>query len=310
MRVLITGGTGFLGSFVARQLVADGHDVVLYDLVPDESMIADFSADVSVVQGDIREAETLARTFEAHDVDCLIHTAALLRTTCEAKPTLAIDVNGVGTTRLLDLANVFGVERVVMASSIATYGYQRPADDLHVTEESPRLPSNLYGSCKVLNEDVGRHYADQYGTSVLALRFGTVYGPGQSRGSNAFKMALFERSLAGEPVTLEGVSMKPNWLYVRDAVDAVVRATAHDGEGFEAVNVHSGVATIEEAGRIVEEEIPGADVTYREEPPASRPGTWPIMDLSKAEKLLGYTPTYDLRAGTRDYVETLEYGGS
>lgn len=306
MRCLVTGGTGFLGSHLAARLVEDDHDVILYDTRTDGPLVSAIEDDVTIVQGDIREAETLCRTLQREDVDTVVHTAALLRSASGEKPTLAVDVNGVGTTRLLELADLAGVERAVLASSIAVYGYSPLGTAARVTESSPCEPTNVYGACKVLNEQIGRHVSSVGEMSVTALRFGTVYGPGQARGSSDFKSSLFERTFAGEPVTVRGSTMRPNWLYVRDAVESIVLSLTERDGGFSVFNVHSGIASLEEAVRIVEEERPDASVTLREEPPDSRPGAWPLMDISRAEERLGYTPRYDLREGIRDYYRTLE----
>lgn len=305
MNVLVTGGTGFIGSHVARQLLQAGESVVLYDYAPDRSRIADIKDDVTVVRGDVREAETMARTMTEQSVDCIVHLAAVLTTTARENPVMAVDVNALATARVLDLASTLGVDRAVVASSIAVYGFSDSTDEFHVTEGSPRRPSNLYGSCKVLSEDIGRTYARERDLGVTALRFGTAFGPRRTTGASTFTSDLVEEPFAGRPITVRGKNVRLNWLYVKDAARAVRRAVATGDEGYRVFNVYSDVGSMADAGAAVEAEIADADVTVREGLPGSIPGAWPIMDVSKARDELGFTPSYDLRDAVRDYVQEL-----
>lgn len=305
MTYLVTGGTGFIGALVAEELVDRGRDVVLYDYEPDEARVASVADDVTIVRGDIRRAEGLARAFETHDVDRIIHLASLLGSSSESDPLLAIDVNVRGAGLVFDVAEAFGVERFVNASSIAVYGYRDPSTVPDVDEESPREPNTIYGSCKTFNEDIGRRYA-RGGMTVTSLRFGSVYGPGREAGASAFTSAMVEESARGNSITIPGVGA-PNWLYVKDAAAALVHAAeTRDGGGYENYNLMGEIATIEEAADVVRELVPGADIETTDEPPGTLPGVWVRMSTEKVREELGFAPRYDLRDGIEDHLRAIE----
>lgn len=304
MAYLITGGTGFIGANVARQLLDRGRDVVLFDYEPDEERLGDVADDVTVVRGDVRRAESMARVFATHDVDRVIHLASLLGSGSELDPPLSIDINVHGTALLFDLAAAHGVERIVNASSVATYGYHDPDEVGDVDETSPRRPNTMYGSCKVINEDIGRRYAEE-GMTVTSLRFGSVYGPGRDAGASAFTSTLVELPARGEPVTVPGVGA-PNWLYVDDAAGGLVHAAeTRDDGGYENYNLHGEIASLETAADYVRDLVPGADVETTAEAPSTIPGVWMRMDTTKIRDELGYEPTYDLRSGMAAHLDAL-----
>jgi len=304
MTYLITGGTGFIGSNVARLLVDRDREVVLYDYEPDEDRLGDVADDVTVVRGDIRRPEHLARVFERYGVDRVIHLASLLGAGSERDPPLTMDINVRGTSLVFDLANTYGVDRFVNASSIAVYGYHDPSEVDDIDETSPRRPNTLYGSCKSINEDIGRRYAEE-GMTVTSLRFGSVFGPGRDAGASAFTTALVELPAQGEPVTVPGVGA-PNWLYVEDAAAGLVEAAETRDDGtYENYNLYGEITSIEAAADIVRDLVPGAEIETTNAPPEALPGVWMRMDRSKIEDELGFTPAYDLRAAIEDHLETV-----
>lgn len=306
MTYLITGGTGFIGSVVASKLVDRGEDVVLFDHEPDEERLGDLAEDVTVVRGDVRRAESLARVFAAHDVDRVIHLASLLGAGSELDPPLSVDINVGGTAKVLDLAAAHGVKGIVNASSIAVFGYHDPAEVGAVDETAPKRPNTVYGSSKAFNEDIGRRYAEEDMT-VTSLRFGSVYGPGRDAGASAFTTALIELPVRGEPVTVPGIG-SPNWLYVDDAAGGLVHAAETRDDGtYQNYNLHGEIAEIETAADHVRDLVPGAEIETTDEEPSALPGVWMRMDTTKIREELGYEPEYALRSGIEAHLAALGY---
>lgn len=301
---LITGGTGFIGSVLASKLIDRGEDVVLFDYEPNEERLA-VADDVTIVRGDVRRAETLARVFADHDVDRVVHLASLLGAGSELDPPLSVDINVHGTALVLDLAAAHGVDRVVNASSVAVFGYHDPTEVADVDESSPRRPNTIYGSCKSINEDICQRYTED-GMTITSLRFGSVYGPGRDAGASAFTTALIERPTRGEPVTVPGVG-SPNWLYVEDAADGLLHAAESRDDGtYENYNLHGEIGSIETAADIVKELVPAADITTTDQAPGALPGVWMRMETSKIRDELGFEPAYDLRSGIGAHLSALE----
>ena len=311
MTTLITGGTGFIGAYAARRLAEAGHSLVLLDVAPDPSAVDDVEGDVELVRGDVRDAEAVARTVVEHDVDSVVHLAALLTRSVRRQPVRGVDVNARATARLLELGATLGVDRFVLASTVAVYGVHDPTAPAEaVTEETPLRPTNLYAACKVLSEHLGRVAAEDHDLTVTALRFGTAFGPGRETGASAFTSSLVEGPLAGEAVTVRGRGRPLNWLYVKDAARAIERAAALDGGGFEVLNVASDVAPVEAACEAVRAAIPSAELTVLDETPAEPPWVWPPMDTSRAERVLGFSPAFDLDAAVRDYLDEVRAAGA
>lgn len=311
MAYLITGGTGFVGSHAAEQLVERGRDVVLYDYAPDSDRIARFEDDVTVAQGDIRRPDKLARVFREHDIDRVIHTAYLLGGISKRDPVAATEVNGLGTTYVYDLAATFDVERVVNASSIAVYGYVDADEDVEVNENSPRNADTVYGSCKVFNEDMGRHYADEHGMTVTSMRFGSVFGAGRESGASKFASDLIEKPVRGDSVSIPGKYREPNWLYVKDAAASLVHAAEHRSDGYDVFNVRTGIESIDSVADIVRDEIPDADIELETELSSeffSGNWNWVKMNVEKAERELGFTPQYTVESAVLDHIESIRSG--
>ena len=167
MRPLVTGALGAIGSAVIRRLVQDGDRPVAFDLRPDIELIEDVVADVDVEAGDIRDWATVARAITEHDVDCLIHLAAILPDQAQQDPKLAVEVNVGGTVVICELARALGLRRVVMASSKGVYKrvggeFGHPSYKL-LDEDYAIGPDGVYDITKYAAEQVGMNYAQTHG---------------------------------------------------------------------------------------------------------------------------------------------------
>jgi UDP-glucose 4-epimerase len=305
--VLVTGGTGFLGSYVAEELVAEGHDVVAYDLSTDDRILSKLgiAEDVAIRRGDVSEATDVIRAVRETGATRVIHLAALLTNAARDNPRTALDVNVVGTNNVLEAARVLDdqIERVAWASSAAVYAtpdnYEMPVD-----EDDLVYPETLYGATKEYNEHQTRVYHEEYGVSHVGLRPTVAYGPYRETGGSAFLANIVEKPALGESFSVEYGDQAIDWQHARDIAQAFrLAAFAPEADlGQRVYNVRGELATIREAVETVRTILPDADLTVSGE--GRLPWTQDL-DMTAAARDLGYEVAYDLETGFRSYIDTL-----
>jgi nucleoside-diphosphate-sugar epimerase len=306
--VLVTGGTGFLGSYVAEDLVDAGHDVVAYDRSTDDRILAKLGVadDVTVRRGDVSEATDVVRAVRETGATHVIHLAALLTNTARENPRSALDVNVVGTNNVFEAARTLDdqVERVVWASSAAVYAPPHNYDAEFVDEDELVYPDTLYGATKEYNEHQARVYQEDHDLSLVGLRPTVAYGPYRETGGSAFLANIVEKPAVGESFSVEYGDQVIDWQHARDIAQAFRRAAvAPEADlGRRVYNVRGELATIREAVETVRAILPDADLTVSDE--GELPWTQ-NLDMTAAQRDLGYQVEYDLETGFRSYVNTL-----
>lgn len=225
-RWLITGGTGFLGSHIARRLLDDGIHPVLFDIAPLPPDDADIADRVTFIQGDVQDRDAIRRALDG--VDVVIHAAAALPIQASKRKIYATNVRG--TRYVLHEAWKAGIRRVVFISSTAVYGVPK----VHpIDETSPLHPLGHYGSSKVVGEQLCRDY-QQRGLQVNIIRPKTFLGTGRL---GVFEI-LFEWIAEGRRIPLLGDGTNHyQLLEVTDLVDAIVRAATNPDVVNETMNV-------------------------------------------------------------------------
>ena len=306
--VLVTGGTGFIGSFVAADLLEHGHDVVAYDLSTDTSILEklDVADDVSVVRGDVTDPTDVVRTVKETETTRIVHLAALLTTTARRQPRGAIDVNITGTNNVFEAARTLDdqVERVAWASSAAVFAPPANYDGGWVTEDDLVYPDTLYGATKEYNEHQARVYHEEFGLDHVALRPTVAYGPYRETGGSAFLANIVEKPALGESFSVEYGDQVIDWQYVEDIAQAFRLAAFADEADLSrrVYNVRGEVATIREAVETVQAIVPDANLSVSDE--GELPWTQKL-DMTAIQADLGYEPQYDLEKGFRKYIDTL-----
>ena len=308
MRILVTGGAGFIGSHLVEKLLSLGHDVAILDDFNDfydpqikRQNIAAVAKDVAIHRLDLRDSGAVRNLFHREKFEAIAHLAARagVRPSIQ-NPQLYYDTNVDGTLHLLDAARVTGVERFIFASSSSVYGNSKTvpfSEDRHLTQTlSP------YGATKIAGEFLCSTYSHLYGIRVVALRYFTVYGPRQRPD---LAIHQFTRRIhAGKPIDQFGDgTTRRDYTYIDDIIQGTIAALKYDGPMFDIFNLGEN-ETIQ-----LRDLIAGIENALGEKAKINRlpeqPGDMPVTyaDISKARELLGYNPSTRLSDGLPRFIE-------
>ena len=308
MRILVTGGAGFIGSHLVERLLATGEEVSIVDDFNDfydpqikRANVAGFAGDVAIHRIDLRDAMAVNTLFHREKFDAIVHLAARagVRPSISA-PQLYYDTNVSGTLHLLEAARLTGVGRFVFASSSSVYGISKTvpfSESLHLTQTiSP------YAATKIAGEFLCSTYSHLYQMRIVALRFFTVYG---ARQRPDLAIHQFTRRIhAGEPIDQFGDgTTRRDYTYIDDIIQGVMAALAYQGPLFDIFNLgESDTIQLKDLISAIEKVL-GKTAKINQLP--EQPGDVPLTcaDISKARRLLGYNPTTPLSAGLPKFVD-------
>jgi UDP-glucuronate 4-epimerase len=308
MRILVTGGAGFIGSHLVEKLLAAGHEVAILDDFNDfydpqikHANIAGFAKDVTMHHVDLRDGASVRNLFHRERFETVAHLAARagVRPSIE-HPQLYYDTNVSGTLHLLDAASVTRVERFIFASSSSVYGNSKTvpfSEDQHLTQTlSP------YAATKIAGEFLCSTYAHLYPMRVVSLRYFTVYGPRQRPDLAIHQFT--RRIYAGQPIEQFGDgTTRRDYTYIDDVIQGTMAALKYDGPLFDIFNLgESDTIQLKDLIAAIENAL-GKKAKINRMP--EQPGDMPLTcaDISKARKLLGYNPTTRFGDGLPRFVE-------
>jgi UDP-glucose 4-epimerase len=306
MRILVTGGAGFIGSNTVDALVANGAGEI--------SVLDDLSAGkrhqvnpkAAFHQVDLRDAAAVKGVVEAAKPEAIVHLAAQMDVRRSvADPAFDAQVNLVGFLNLIEAARQNGLRRVIFASTGgAIYGEQ---DDFPCNEDHPRRPVSPYGVAKLATEAYLFFYQTEYGLDYIALRYGNVYGPRQDPQGEAGVVAIFSGlMLDHKPVTIFGDGKQTrDYVYVGDVVAANLAALSSSVSG-EAFNIGTGIET--DVNQLYDTLASIADFPAQATHAAARPGEQrrSVISPARAAEKLGWRPQVKLADGlarTFDYFK-------
>ena len=307
-KILVTGGAGFIASHLCEALLAEGAELVVIDDFNDfynpaikEANLAGFRDRITLVRGDIRDAALVDSLFAGPRFDLVFHFAARAGVRPSiADPRLYASTNIDGTLNLLEGCRQSGVKHFVFASSSSVYGVNRKVpfaeDDLIQRTISP------YAATKLAGEQLCSNYSHLYGMRCLCLRFFTVYGPRQRPDLAISKFT--HQILADEPIEQYGDGRSArDYTFVDDIISGVMAAGRYVASDFEIINLGGSAANTLSQLIAHIEEILGKKATIHYLP--DQPGDVPLTfaDVSKARRLLGYTPGTPLKQGLEHYVK-------
>lgn len=317
--IFITGGLGFIGSYVSRKLADAGDRVVAYDLFKSfvsplvskryhkylEHRIKSLKGKVEVIEGDIRDSFRLREAVLKTNPDKIIHFAGLpIADISDQFPEEAISINFQGTANLLNSAvSAKSLKKIVNISSSMTYG------DFKFTpapEDHPQKPKGLYGVTKLGAEHLTRVFAERNEFNYINIRPSAVYGPTDS---NRRVVQLFiEAAMSGKPIILhDGGNDKLDFTYVEDISEGIVLAVKNDKVNNETFNMTYGQGrSLKSLANIVKKHFPEAKIIHKKLDKSLRRPKRGSMDITKAKKLLGYSPAYSLEKGVAAYISYIK----
>lgn len=300
MRVLITGGCGFIGSNLAEEL-SESHHVVILDNLATGSVDNIKRLDVELVEGDITDLALLQDLFEG--VDYVLHQAAVVSVPESIKdPLKANEVNARGTLNVLLAARDNRVRKVVNASSCAVYG---DTHELPISEDVAPRPKSPYAVTKLTAEYYCNVFTELYGLGTASLRYFNVYGPRQDPSSDyaAAIPKFITRVLNGEsPVIYGDGEQTRDFVFVRDVVKANIMAMESRVSGVFNVATGRRVSVNELASLIIE--LSGNDLSPVYDEPREGDIVHSYGDASKIRDEIGFKASYEIAEGLR---ETIRY---
>lgn len=313
MKVLVTGGAGFIGSHLCERLLHEGHQVwALDDLNPfydpaikraNLAAIQSLNLPFSFLQGDITDRAAVDKVFGDVQFDQVVHLAARAGVRPSLlEPALYQRVNVEGTVNVLEAARKRGVKKVTIASSSSVYGVNAKVP---FSEKDPIFqPISPYAASKLACEALGHSYHHVYGMDIAMLRFFTVYGPRQRPDLAIHKFGRL--ILEGRPIPVYGDgSTRRDYTYVADTLEGIMACTRKEF-GFEVFNL--GECQTVPLSLLIELLEKSLGVQARIERFPLQPGDVPITfaDISKAEKMLGYHPKVKIESGIPLFVKWLK----
>lgn len=303
MRILVTGGAGFIGSHLVERLLAAGHRVrVLDNLSSGKRGNLPVDGGVELLVGDVREAADIARAMDR--IEAVFHLAAVASVQASVDDPLNTHAsNFIGTLNLLEEARRRGVERFVYASSAAVYG---DTSELPVSEDSAVHPLSPYAADKLAGEHYLFFYARKYGLAATAFRFFNIYGPRQDPSSpySGVISIFVERARAGGAVTIFGDGEQTrDFVYVADLAEILYRSLDCRGTHGQVLNVGRGVECSLLRMLAELERLCGHAIERRHEPARVGDIRKSCADIGRLAALLRYRPPTPIGAGLERLLE-------
>lgn len=310
-KVLVTGGSGFIGSHLVEALVGKGCDVRIlaaYDTAPNTGGLQFVPKDtrdrIEVVSGDIRNADDVRSAAEGAKV--IFHLAALVGIPYSYEhPRAVVDTNLIGTLNVLMAGRACGAEKIVHTSTSEVYGTAKYAP---IDENHPLQGQSPYSASKIGADKLAESFHCSFGLPVATIRPFNQYGPRQS--ARAVIPAIITQCLSQKTVKLGSLSPLRDFTFVADTVDAFIRMAESEKTVGEVVNIGSGTET--SIGDLAEKiiKLVGKDVKLVSDKDRIRPGKSEVgrllCDNSKAKKLIGWSPKMSLDDGLKKTIQWMK----
>ena len=307
MKMLITGGAGFIGSHLCEKYVNEGHSVLCLDNFMSGNLtnikhLLDYR-NFKLIKGDIRDYELLEKIMR--DVEVIFHLAAQIhvdRSYIEPEPTY--DINVMGTQNVLETARLHDAKKIICASTSEVYGSAQYAP---IDENHPLNAPHPYGASKIAVDRMCFAYNQTYGMNISIMRLFNVFGPRQRDVGYGGVISIFtRRALSNVPPIIYGDGQQTrDYTYIKDAVKAYDLVLKRDEPLDGPINFGSGkeITITELASTIIE--MCGKEGDIDPVNVAARPGEVDrlIANASKAKSLLGWQPEYGFREGLKEFID-------
>lgn len=325
MTVLVTGGTGAIGSNVARQLITAGHEVVIFDRVPlnpGHGVLGSLDKIPESEVGSVADLAVLIDVVHRHNVDGIVHCAAMLPPhDCDTRPIEALNVNIIGTANILEIARTHGLRRVLTASAAGVMG--RPSDLVTPrAEDDVVLPlGGIYPLSKLACEHLVHTYRNLYKVNATAFRPRNVYGPGANPRIQPLFEAFFAAVKGEDFVRATGGASTFDYTYIKDITRGIVQLFEAESSPYHVYNISRGRATsMAEVFAALQKEFPGQRLEVgpgpwegvveggKEFELTVHPAEMPPQDVSRAGRDFGYQPEWDIDRGIADWARWYRTG--
>ena len=305
MKFLVTGGTGFIGASVVRNLLARGVPAVIGELKPDEAVLASLKG-ADVERMDVADASSVEAVFARHrDLTHCIHLAYLMSAEVEANMSLGVSVNVLGMVNMFEAAVRHKLSRLVFTSSETVFGAeQKVYGDRPVVEDDYCGPSDhffTYGVMKILDEYMARKYVEKHGVSIACTRPAVVFGHGRKRGSVLWAEAFATEPALGRTAKLPfSRHSRDTWIYKDDCAEQLVRLALKPALSHFAYNNGGASVTAEELAAAVRHWLPEARFEFDETKPRTPLIDW--QDGTRLEREIDFKPR-PLLDGVRAHID-------
>lgn len=312
---MVTGGAGFIGSHVAKQLLLGGYEVFVYDsfvvyLVPDPekeqtnfvSRLKEFYSDIHIIRGNTLNKDFLRRTIMNIKPEVIINMAAMplaalaIEHTEEAFQSILVSTHNI----LEIMRDLVHPCRLVYISSSMVYG---DFVNDEIKEDDPKNPKDVYGAFKLAGEITASAYAKNYDLDTVICRPSAVYGPLDA--NNRVVQKFIKSALGREPLVLDGDgSMKLDFTYVEDCARGIYLCATHPKASKQVFNITRGEArSLRELATIINKHFPNVKIIHKEKPSyIPRRGT---LNIDRARKEIGFVPKISLEEGVSRYIKHL-----
>jgi nucleoside-diphosphate-sugar epimerase len=313
MTKLITGGTGFLGSQLAHALIDRGEDVILFDVNINSNRINGIKDKAKLIEGNLSVYSEVFNAIRDQHVEGIYHLGSILSVSSQANPWASFQVNVCGTMNVLEAARLFNVEKVIFASSLATYSLGVPKI---LTEDTLQRPTSMYGCGKVYCELLGRFYRTKFGLDFRTFRSPTLVGPGvKTPGVTQYVSLMIENAAIGKPYEcyVSKDTKSAGLMYFKDAVRALIMLYGAPREKIVTVNYNAcglrePVKAVE-LEEMIRKHVPDLSISYKPDKEivdylSKYKDTVQSIDDSKAHEEWGWNALYpDLESVVKDFIE-------
>lgn len=308
MAYLVTGGTGYLGSYIVRDLLAAGKkDIVCLQRSGVTPLFREVVGDegikkVKLIQGDVSNAVQLFNIIKQNDISLVIHLGYLMPPNSEMQPGWAVQVNCGGMNNVLEAARLFGLKRVIWSSSSKAFGrmgelYQEPVGD----DNAIFMPNSMYGACKVVNEFMTKLYFEKFGVDTIGIRLARTFGTGRTRGGVAAFADFLRKAALDMPATIGEGDVATGYMYVEDCSDLIVKVCDIPTTRTRVFNAIEGMFTHKQMAEMVLKAHPKAKLAVEGgyQGPIFAGSRMPNIDTTGLRTELGWRPKYGMEAGIK-----------
>lgn len=310
MKILVTGGDGFIGSHICRMLVKNHHKVSVFTIKYERNILTDIEDKIQIYEGNITNKDRIKEVIEKDKPEVIIHLAAFgigdngVAKSVELDPETAFNVNVTGTYYLYEVAVENNVKQMIVSGSTTVYPTKDKINIETIDESVNLAASNLYGLTKQMVEKIADYFNMHHHLPTWSLRLPLVYGPGRwYRGAGGFLVDMIVSAYNGQTETIKGNTDPIDLMYVKDIAYLIEDILENSLESTGVVNVKSHTTTILEMVQIINRLV-GDELLNLEK--SDYIPTYPLVMTDFADEALTFQPRYTVEEACKDFLEEMK----